>query len=84
MITLAQARQLAQKWSGYKVSNVADCGDKWVFGFEEFKECLGGFVLLIDKENGRCEMLSSAEFMYTLIDGEITCTPIDLPDNASD
>ena len=79
MITLSQARNLAQRWSGNKVSNAGDCGDKWVFGFEEFKECLGGFVALIDKENGECKAVGSAEFMYALLDGEMTCTPIDLP-----
>lgn len=79
MITLSQARNLAQRWSGNKVSNAGDCGDKWVFGFEEFKECLGGFVALIDKKNGECEAVGSAEFMYALLDGVMTCTPIDLP-----
>lgn len=80
MITLAQARRLAQEWSGYKVSDAGDCGDKWVFGFEEFKECLGGFVVLTDKKNGGCKAVSSAEFMYALLDGEITFISVDLPE----
>ena len=79
MITLVQARHLAQEWSGNKVSDAGDCGDKWVFGFEEFKECLGGFVVLTDKKSGECKALGSAEFMYALLNGEITCTPVDLP-----
>ena len=80
MVTLMQARHLAQEWSGKKVSDAGDCADKWVFGFEEFKECLGGFVVLTDKKSGKCEALGSAEFMYAILDGEITYMPVELPE----
>ena len=78
-MTLARARHLAQEWSGYEVSDAGDCGGKWVFGFKEFKEGFGGLVVLVDKKSGECEGLSSAEFMYSLIEGSITYKRVDLP-----
>lgn len=79
MITLVRAMELAQKMSGYHVNNSGDCGDKWVFGFEEFKDSLGGLVVLVDKKSGACEYLSSAEFVAARLEGKITYKPINLP-----
>ena len=76
MITLARGMELAQEMSGYHVNNSGDCGDKWIFGFEEFKDSLGGLVALVDKKSGACEYLSSAEFVDLLLDKKITCIPI--------
>ena len=78
-MTLVEAAHLAQEWSGYKVSDAGDCGDKWVFGFEEFKEGFGGLVVLVDKKSGKCEELSSAEFIYSFLEGELTYKRIALP-----
>ncbi len=78
-MTLDEARHLAQEWSGYTVSDAGDCGDKWVFGFEECKEGLGGLVVLVNKKSGECEGLSSAEFVYSFLEGELNYKRIDLP-----
>lgn len=35
MITLKEAILMAQTWRGSKVKTVKDCGDRWVFTFED-------------------------------------------------
>ena len=78
MLTLQEAIEIAESERKSKVSSAGDCGGKWAFSFEDDKDKIDGVPLFVYKSNGKCEYFCPAEFMYSLADGEITCTSVDL------
>ena len=82
MMKLSEAKQLVQEWRKSEANSAGDCGDRWAFSFEADNDCLGGLIALVDKNSGEVEALSTAEFMYALIDGKISYNRIDVEEEA--
>lgn len=82
-MTLKEAKRKAEEWRaeewrGGKICSVKDCGDRWLFGFEEDASTFSALFLFVFKEDGRIECLSYARFVDLLFSDEIICEDIDL------
>ena len=55
MITLAQAVQKAEQETGWTVSSVKDCGDRWSMNFKEEAGTISTLPMFIMKETGDLE-----------------------------
>lgn len=77
-MTFSEALSTAEEFRRNKVITAGDLGDKWIFHFEEDAGKLGGAPMLIDKNSGSYEYVSSADFAVSLSGGVFDYQPINL------
>ena len=63
MISLKDAFKKAEKFRGSKICSAGDCGDKWIFGFEEDVGKTGGAPVAVFKEKGTCEYFFVVDYI---------------------
>ena len=77
-MTLQEAIKIAETERKSKVVGAGDCGDKWMFTFEADVNKTDGWVLFVNKKNGKVNFVLPVLFVESLARGEITCTNVDL------
>lgn len=70
MLTLKEAREIAEETFQGEIVGTGDCGRYWGFGAD-------GWILLVNKESGDSEYVLPAFFAQSLESGAITYQLID-------
>ena len=69
-MTLQEAIKIAETERKSKVTGAGDCGDRWVFSFEDDIGKTDCMPLFVYKENGKVEYFLMGFFMDSLIHGD--------------
>ena len=63
MINFTDALKKAEKFRGNKICSASDCGDRWIFGFEEDVGKTGSAPVAVFKEKGTCEYFFVVDYI---------------------
>lgn len=75
-MTLEEAIVVAERERNSKVAAIGDCGNFWLFSFEDDRGKTDSLPLLVHKIDARCEYVCVGTFVDSLVSGQITCTPL--------
>ena len=82
MVALSEAIRVAERERESTVISAGDCGDKWVFGFEDDCGKMDALLLFVYKVDGSVEYFLPAFFAEALLNGKMSYNKIEIKEEA--